>query len=183
MPIGISEASIAALDLVPAGLVPVAVFPPFAQTRRNSAFVACVIFSESDDTSIDSANRDGQFRFKRQATPTFVSHIRRNLVRMRNRVQHGFSNWRRSFRALTWNRDSHGHYPDSASSNVRVVPRKYGFRCLIRTTERCFTNDPGCNLSPDDLTPSLHSFLRRQGSGETFSSEGPAECRTTLCPN
>jgi hypothetical protein len=80
-------------------------------------------------------------------------------------------------------------------ANVRIVERRYGFRCRIRIVERqrCVlgrTCDAhGNKISPEEtvadssfgttIYDTLKLFLRRQ-TGEGFSSDAPAECRTEL---
>lgn len=145
--------------------------------------IGCSVSIEAIQEVINLAVQKDKYlncHFFRQI-PSFIHRLRMNWFRLKRR----FSSWQRSLRApFSWSRSSRGHGQGQSFANTRVIPRQYGFRCSIRTTERCFTSDPRCNLNPDDLTPSLHGYdySRRQGSGEEFSSEGPAECRTTLCP-
>jgi len=122
------------LALIPAGLLPVAVFPPFASPRTTPA--ECVIFSENDEVSVAAARATAiPRRVKRLAS------FRRWLRRWRRRRPPVASRRHWSWRPR---RQRAQLFPAEEalvrrSQYGRVVDRRYGFICRVSVVsgERC----------------------------------------------
>lgn len=148
------------LGLVPRGLRPVAVFPPYLFPRTVPA--KCVIWAEPDPVFL---------RLEPPPSPklSFLDRIRSFFgLRRRHRVARNASAYKK-------------YKPKKYPKKVRIeeVPafeRRYGFRCKITLVDRL-----QCQLGLTCDADGNRLAQSRQ-TGEEFFADGPPECRTELSP-
>lgn len=195
------------LDLVPEGLRPVAIFPPYLFPRTYPAI--CVIWAELDPKPYYGHGYGYGRRPKKHPLLAKGSSM---LDRIRN-IFSGRRDTGKSSRFIPIPRNKRVH-----AIEVPAFERRYGFRCKITLADRqkcqvgitcdamgnrlaiqnrnAQSDSMEENEISDEMTTKRNDeemmgednmirddLMRRQGTGEDFTSDAPPECRVVLSPS
>merc|ERR1711971_1484795 len=169
-------------NLVPRGLRPVAVFPPYLFPRTVPA--QCLIFLEPDPPKKRPVYGSDQYRPPRPQNPRPQKRLAFPILR---NVNNYFKSLSRTFkrklrRQRRIRKRVRRDYQKAYRTHLVEVPsfeRRYGFRCKITLVDK-----QQCQLgvSCDSEGNRLSERIIKRQAGEEFLATGPPECRTELSP-